>query len=1196
MPAHDDQAEGTERPPGGESASSHDLLDAIADEYLAARRRGQSPSVDELASRHPSLATEIRELFPVLEMLEVAGEKTLPSPPSPPLPRQLGDYRVLRELGRGGMGIVYEAEQFSLDRRVALKILPGHARLDEHQMRRFLREARAAARLRHPHIVPVFDVGEIDGVHYYAMQLINGRGLDEVLRVLRARRGEAPAPETATAEQESISTELASKLLGVEVSERGSKTSSGGTPSSVWEASSGTVVPAGHRYFFNIARIALQVARALDHAHSEGILHRDLKPSNLLIDRQGTTWVTDFGLAKAEGAETITDTGDVVGTPRYLAPESLRGWSEPRTDVWGLGVTLYELLTLEPAFTGHDRAALLRRIAEENPTAPRRIDPRIPRDLETIVMAALEKEPARRYASAAACADDLQRFLDGRPILARRASWRHRCGLFVRRHRAAVTAAATALFLLTILTTVWAFTLRSARNREATARQELQQSLQSERQARQQAQDQSQRADANFRLALDAVDRMQRRIGSERLAGEPRLEQIRREILEDAVDFYREFLARRGQDPLVRHEAALAWTRLGYVEFTLNHVDEAMHCFDQVRELLRGLARDGSSLKVRAELVGALCYTGRMRFTEGHLEDAEAQLDEALALMAELGDLSTLETAAIVPLVSTHEFAGTLYRSTRRLDQALDLLDKGIELATATLERPSTRSRAEEEHVSHWLHGCLEERARVLRALGRFTDAREDLTRALQIITPLTQRQCADPTFRWALASTLFERAAIDRDTGEAPGLTEEAHRQALSAYESLAEDFPAMPEFRTGRAEVKVFLAVTLQEKGELSAADTLLDEAIADYESLLEETSETTVDRQRQLGAAHIAQGNLYQEQGLLDDAEHAYRAAVEVLEKLQADMPGFVEFERAEASLALAHGNLGGLLIARGAGEEGESLLAESVDRFRALVDANPEHSPHQEKLLLMGMILGRYLRESGRLDEAERILRECRELGAKAIAQAPESPLLLERAAGIHVVLGNLLKRRGLYEEAEQELLASVSLREQLLARAPEQPRALELVAVAENDLGALYCALNRFEEARQLCEKAVQHGRQALSRSTPHRRSSTALVWQTLNLATALEGLGRIEEAAQAAREAALVRAVQPAGLFHAASVLCRYAKVAGEGRAALEDEAMELLRRAIELGFRDRAAIMNEESLATLRERPDFEELLRRLP
>jgi serine/threonine protein kinase len=472
-----------------DSSSGREPLEELAESFLARFRAGERPSLTDVAAAHPDLADQIRELFPALIEMEQVGSATGSAPPGAAIEEMrsnLGDYRILREVGRGGMGVVYEAVQESLGRHVALKVFAPWSRADARQIERFRREARAAARLHHTNIVPVFGVGEDDGVRYYAMQFIRGQGLDAILEELRRLRsapqadepgaipGDStpPVPLAATVARSLETGRFHAPAREAEVADRseiGSELSdtptAGDQPASDASHWAGQ---AGGSYARTVARVGLQVADALAHAHAQGVVHRDIKPSNLLLDVAGNIWVSDFGLAKSDDADALTEPGDIVGTVRYMAPERFRGDSGPKGDVYGLGATLYELLTLRPAFDRRDRARLIDQILHEDPPPPRSVDRRIPRDLETIALKAMAKHPADRYASARALADDLGRFLDDRTIRARRWSLTERLWRWCRRNPmvAALEAlAATLLIAIAIISAVAAIWLGQSRGK-----------------------------------------------------------------------------------------------------------------------------------------------------------------------------------------------------------------------------------------------------------------------------------------------------------------------------------------------------------------------------------------------------------------------------------------------------------------------------------------------------------------------------------------------------------------------------------------------------------------------------------------------------------------------------------------------------------------------------------------------------------
>ncbi len=450
------------------SSSQMNLIEKLADEFADRQRRGDRPDVEDYVSRYPDLANEIRDIFPALVMmkqvapqdddLRETGNATVASAP----PQQLGEYRILRELGRGGMGVVYEAEQESLQRRVALKILPRELASSPNAMERFKREARAAARMHHTNIVPVFEVGLEADFAFYTMQLIRGQSLDSVIDELKRLR-RVPTPKPSEFAAQSIAASLVRGSFQLE-DLAGSDDQPSLSPSEPIDrcqaayaetvdeplrSSSVASLPGKseistaesdhRRYHRSVGRIGIQVADALSYAHARGIVHRDIKPSNLILDASGIVWVTDFGLAKVDD-DGMTHTGDILGTMRYMSPERFRGYCDVRADIYSLGLTLYELLVLTPAFDSRDRLKLIEMVRQSDPAAPRSLDPRIPRDLETIVLKACDKEPRRRYQSADDMADDLQRFVNDEPIQARRVSAVERFSRWSRRNKSLATA------------------------------------------------------------------------------------------------------------------------------------------------------------------------------------------------------------------------------------------------------------------------------------------------------------------------------------------------------------------------------------------------------------------------------------------------------------------------------------------------------------------------------------------------------------------------------------------------------------------------------------------------------------------------------------------------------------------------------------------------------------------------------------
>ncbi|MFM9959875.1 MAG: protein kinase domain-containing protein [Planctomycetaceae bacterium] len=498
-------------------------------EYLAELEAGRRPDRREFLARMPELAEQLSECFDGIEL----AQSLRPPVPSPQLQPEftaspLGDFQILHEVGRGGMGVVYEAIQLSLGRRVAVKVLPFAAALDAKQLQRFKNEATAAAQLHHTHIVPVYAVGCERGVHFYAMQLIAGRSLAAVIRELRGDSLSDPSSASleSTAAYQANAAERAAPTLAT--SRVSTTTQHSGRSRETFRTS---------------ARIAADVADALEYAHEAGIVHRDIKPANLLLDAKGTVWVTDFGLAQVAADVGVTQTGDLVGTLRYMSPEQASGRRVPvdhRADVYSLGATLYELLSLTPIFSGSDRPTLLQQILNDDPRPLRQIDRAIPVELETIVLKATTKSAADRYATAGEMAADLRRYLDELPIHARRPTLVDRVRKWTRRHPSIVGAAA--LLLVCGVIGLLVTTALVAREQAATKAR-------------------AEEAEARFELARRAADEMIR-LAEEELSDNPFQEGLRKRLLEAALEYYQEFITQRGTKPEAQVELAITRDRV----------------------------------------------------------------------------------------------------------------------------------------------------------------------------------------------------------------------------------------------------------------------------------------------------------------------------------------------------------------------------------------------------------------------------------------------------------------------------------------------------------------------------------------------------------------------------------------------------------------------------------------------------------
>jgi hypothetical protein len=572
----------------GETAD-RDPVDVLVEQFLLLHRRGEVADVDTFAAAHPEHAASLRELLPTLVALEhvrrdrASSTGTGRSRLAIPTFERLGDFRIVREVGRGGMGVVFEAMQESLGRRVALKVLPQASLMTGNQLQRFRREAQVAAQLHHSHIVPVFGSGESDGFHWYAMQFIDGQSLDE----WRQERAQAPPADTAA-----------------------------------WRE---------HARF--VARVGAQVASALHYAHGQGALHRDIKPANLLLAAGDHAWVTDFGLAKALEAEGLTHSSDLLGTLQYMAPEQFAGQYDAQGEVYALGVTLYELLALRPAFAGRNRSELMEQIRSHRPPPLRRACPHLPEDLAVVVERAMAREPRDRYRDAAGLQQDLLAFLDDRPIAARRHNAAQLLLRWCRRNRTiAALAASTVLAVVGAGVTGWAAygvtvdALDQARTSAVAAA------------------DQTLLVESNLQLTLAAFGELFDALvgrdpalaldedpdtGEQTVVARTVVEPRDVELLQRMLAFYDRFAAANATSQSLRFETARAHRRVGAIEARLGNLDAAAASY---RKALLGFAQVADR-DVRRELAAVHVDYGQLEQRRLHPGEAVQRFRLALELL-----------------------------------------------------------------------------------------------------------------------------------------------------------------------------------------------------------------------------------------------------------------------------------------------------------------------------------------------------------------------------------------------------------------------------------------------------------------------------------------------------------------------------------------------------------------------------------
>jgi tetratricopeptide (TPR) repeat protein/predicted Ser/Thr protein kinase len=895
-------------------------VDELAEEFACRWRAGERPAVEEYVARYPQWAEEIRAVLPAVVMMEqlkprpadAATDRITIVPQA--VPRQVGEYRIVREIGRGGMGVVYEAEQEALGRRVAIKVLPGSVLANSATRERFRREAQAAARLHHTNIVPVFGVGECDGQCFYVMQLITGRGLDQIIR-------------------------------------------SGEGRESLW--------------WRTVARIGSGVADALACAHAQGILHRDVKPSNLLLDERGTVWVTDFGVAKLVEEANLTQSGDLVGTLKYMPPERFAGQTDARGDIYSLGATLYELLTLRSAFPDTTPYHLIHLITYDAPTPPRKLNPDIPRDLETIVLKAMSRFPSHRYQTPEELAEDLRRFLDDRPILARRIGPAERVWRWCRRNPA-LAAATAAVFLLmaavTVVSVIGYAQTAAAKGRteqalsaEAAAKEQTEQALSAEKAQREHAEDTS-------TLALEALNRVYNHFAPTRMVVAPQVSEAGVEVpspptlspeavplLEALLRTY-ERVARDGREiSRLQPQAAEANSRIGDICQRLGRLDDAATAYRESIDLYTRLLSDTSDDSLRIKLARSYNELGRTLRTRQQLDQANKMHERAI---------QTLNDAP-------REFARRP-ECRYELARSYFLRSQWDMLQAPGGRGPAGRGRRPPEWERE--KGPPPERSRPPRGPGRGPPPRPDIQRAIGLLEPLVREFPLIPEYGHLLAccyreppsnGKAKEAAALLRklmkqfprvpdyrlelcETLAQPGppprpgdVDEEANRQkglddAVALSKPLVEHYPNVPAFVAAHARYLDGLGRMRFRAGKYSEAEQLHRKAIA-YQSKLVKLYPDVAAYTFWLGLMERSRGEALGELGQLPEARALVESGVRRVEglwKKDASLSG------ARMFLGMAYRTLARVLT-----RAGEKELAATAERKAA--EYGPERGRRGER---------------------------------------------------------------------------------------------------------------------------------------------------------------------------------------------------------------------------------------------------------
>jgi hypothetical protein len=810
-----------------------DLQDLVA-AALAAHDEGGDAAVTDYLDQ---LGPRAREVRGVLARFFHAGLLARPSQPQA-MPEQLGEFKLRRRLGAGGMGLVFLAEQVSLRREVALKIVRPEYLLFEGARERFRREVDAIAGLRHPGIVPILAVGEDHGIPYYVMELIEGRSGEDVVAAVAGR-------DPAT-------------LAGVDLwhlVRRDAPHAPAEPPAAFagawWQA---------------CARLCAQLAQTMRHVHLRGILHRDLKPSNAMLTPHGHALVLDFGLAHVAADARITRTGTELGSPAYMSPEQVRG--EPldeRTDVYSLGATLFQLLCLRPPFVAQDAHELRTRILAGPPPRPRSHNASLPRDFETVCLKALDPDRQRRYPSMAAFAADLDAVVDGRPVLARPLGLLQRGARWARRHRAyAVALGAASLFLTLVpLLLLW---------QQHTATQKISAEFD--------------RAQRNLAVSKAAVETMLVRLGDEQLASTPGAEQLRVQLLEDAVALYQRLLADQSADPRLRLDRARTMEQLGKMLVDLGRHQEAERLLHEAIAVAGGDARDVDveTLALRTRVHQAVAAARSQR---GAWDEAIAALQRKRTDLEEWRRREPDSTRVRLSMGTVLASMGDCERRRGRDGDATAKTREDLHRQAQTHFAAVLAAEPQHPHAPRLLASSLQELALALGDQDRHAEAITTLEQEIALVEPLVDAGNVRPRRAELLMLAHATKGLTYVDQGDRDAAAA-AQRESVRYAEQLARDFPHTAMYASRLGTMLGNLADTERSLGRAAAAVPVLERAIAQQRAALA-LSPDLVDAKQHIAlhwrALAVAQRELGERSACAAAAEELARAATRPRDTIEA-----------------------------------------------------------------------------------------------------------------------------------------------------------------------------------------------------------------------------------------------------------------------------------------------------------------------
>jgi tetratricopeptide (TPR) repeat protein len=1010
-------------------------VELLYNEILLRREFGEPASLDDYLGRFPHFGGPLRRLFEVESALgssSLLGSSTAARESADPggMPEVAG-YELHDELGRGGMGIVYRARHVRLGRVVALKLIRAGAVAEPKELARFRAEAEAQARLQHPNIVPVYEVGDAGGRPYFALEFLEGGSLD-------------------------------GRLAGVPYPPR------------------------------QAAALAETLARAIQHAHARNLVHRDLKPANILLTGDGIPKITDFGLAKQlelNGAGP-TQSGELLGTPSYMAPEQTEGRPDaigPAVDVYALGVILYELLTGRPPFTGVTPLDTLVQVRSSEPLPPSRVQPKVPRDLEAVCLKCLEKERHRRYGTAQALADDLARFVRGEATHARPvAGWER--GLKWARRRPALAAllSVSALGAATLLAVVLAYNARLAGALAATNEQRgfAEDHLRLARLAldgyitrtandeRLKAQDlEPLRRDllssaASLYASLAAVRSASPAVQAERGWACYRLGVLTREVgspvealrhFDEALGVFRKLSRQRSADPDLRAGQAICLTQLGALRVNLHQPRAAESDAREAVAILESLAGRAPGDSYEHELAWADLALGSAYQADGQMGPAEAVMRRACHFLERLARQHHEDANKQLSLAQGLNQLAGIYERTGRPDEA----EGHYKHAALLLERLERAG-----------HPCATERANTLNALGflynrvrRKVEARSAFDHAREVLERLVAEHSSVVPYQYQLAIAFNNLADLDQEIRR-PGVSEAEYHKARAILERLTREHPSVPAFASELARTHVDLGGLYQSIGCSEPAALALGEGCAVLERVALEEPGNAIYRSN-LAGAYDRLATIHRGAGRHDKAEEARSRARSHREALA---PTLAVAPENELGFAATHGYLGALDLPD-RGEASELVYLETHALVERQAAERPDDAACQNRLAVSHGRLGLFYAGAGRLRDALAPFGAARSVWERLASAHPDVTYYRSELAKSLDRLALTCSRMGQLHEAEAAYQAEVKLLVQLTGERPSVPEYRHMLALCRSLIGELRAAAGRVEQAFEECRQA-----------------------------------------------------------------------------------------------------------------------------